>query len=260
MIAPGFAEFEGQMWMWLMAMIRPSAAMVVAPIFGAANIPIQVRIVLAFMIGMVATNSVNIDLPTETAISLGNSLFVLGEVITGLAIGFALQLGYSSVLIAGETISNAMGLGFASMSDPQTGQSTPVIGQFLTIFATLLLLAIDGHLLLVATIVKSYAALPPGFAMMGPDMLYSMVQFGGTLFSMGLLIALPVGGALILVQLMMGFLARTAPALNLFAVGIPVTITVGLVALAVTAPIIADAVIQALGMGLDQAALVAGGA
>ena len=232
----------------------------VAPIFGAANIPIQVRIVLAFMIGMVATNSMSFELPTETAISLGNSLFVMGEVITGLAIGFALQLGYSSVLIAGETISNAMGLGFASMSDPQTGQSTPVIGQFLTIFATLLLLAIDGHLLLVATIVKSYAALPPGFAMMGPDMLYSMVQFGGTLFSMGLLIALPVGGALILVQLMMGFLARTAPALNLFAVGIPVTITVGLVALAVTAPIIADAVIQALGMGLDQAALVAGGA
>ncbi|WP_339827528.1 flagellar biosynthetic protein FliR [uncultured Parasphingorhabdus sp.] len=259
MIAPGFAEVEGQMWMWLMAMIRPSAAMVVAPIFGAGNIPIQVRIVLAFMIGMVATNSVAFELPMETAISLSNILFVLGEVITGLAIGFALQLGYSSVLIAGETISNAMGLGFASMSDPQTGQSTPVIGQFLTIFATLLLLAIDGHLLLVATIVKSYAALPPGFAMMDTGMFYSMVQFGGTLFSMGLLIALPVGGALILVQLMMGFLARTAPALNLFAVGIPVTITVGLVALAVTAPIIADAVIQALGMGLDQAALVAGG-
>ena len=245
--------------MWLMAMIRPSAAMVVAPIFGAANVPVQVRILLAFMIGMVATNSVSFDLPTETAITLGNSLFVMGEVITGLAIGFALQLGYSSVLIAGETISNAMGLGFASMSDPQTGQSTPVIGQFLTIFATLLLLAIDGHLMLIAIIVKSYAALPPGFAMMGPEMLYGMVQFGGTLFSMGLLIALPVGGALILVQMMMGFLARTAPALNLFAVGIPVTITFGLVALAATAPILADTVIQALGMGLDQATLVAGG-
>lgn len=259
MIAPGFAEFEGQMWMWLLAMIRPGAALMAAPIFGSANIPIQIRIMLAFMIGMVATNNVSFDVPTETAITMGNTMFVLGEVLTGLAIGFALQLGYSSVVIAGETISNAMGLGFASMSDPQTGQSTPVIGQFLTIFATLLLLAIDGHLLLIATIVKSYAALPPGFAMMGPDVLYSMVQFGGTLFSMGLLIALPVGGALILIQLTMGFLARTAPALNLFAVGIPVTITAGLVLLAVTAPIIADAVILTLGMGLDQAALVAGG-
>ena len=187
------------MWIWLMAMIRPSAAMVVAPIFGAANVPVQIRIILAFMIGMVATNTVGFELPADTAISVGNILFVMGEVVTGLAIGFALQLGYSSVLIAGETISNAMGLGFASMSDPQTGQSTPVIGQFLTIFATLLLLAIDGHLLLIATIVKSYVALPPGFAMMDRNILYSMVQFGGTLFSMGLLIALPVGGALILI-------------------------------------------------------------
>jgi len=129
MIAPGFAEVEGQIWIWMLAMIRPSAAMVVAPIVGAANVPIQIRVILAFMIGMVATNSASFDLPGDTAISISNSMFVIGEVLAGVAIGFALQLGYSSVLIAGETISNAMGLGFASMSDPQTGQSTPVIGQ-----------------------------------------------------------------------------------------------------------------------------------
>jgi len=259
MIAPGFADFEGQVWIWMLAMIRPSAAMVVAPIFGAANVPVQIRVMLAFMIGMVATNSASFDLPGDTAISLGNSMFVIGEVLAGVAIGFALQLGYSSVLIAGETISNAMGLGFASMADPQTGQSTPVIGQFLTLFATLLLLAIDGHLMLLATIVESYTALPPGYAMLGPEVLYGIVKFGGTLFSMGVLIALPVGGALILMQFVMGFLARTAPAMNLFAVGIPVTISGGLIALAVTAPIMADTVIQSLGMGLDHAARIAGG-
>lgn len=260
MIAPGFADVESQLWIWIMAMIRPSAAMIVAPFFGASNVPVQVRIILAFMIGMVATNSATFDLPADTAISLDNMLFVAGEVLAGAAIGFSLQLGYAAVLIAGETISNAMGLGFASMSDPQTGQSTPVIGQFLTIFATLLLLAIDGHLLLLATIVKSYSALPPGFALLGPELLFGMVQFGGTLFSMGLLIALPVGGALILVQFIMGFLARTAPAMNLFAVGIPVTITVGLVALAITAPIMAETIMQSIGLGLDHATKMAGGA
>lgn len=259
MIAPGFADVEAQMWLWMMAMIRPGAAMVVTPIFGAANVPIQVRIILAFMIGMVATNSASFDLPTDTAISLSNMIFVLGEVLVGVAIGFSLQLGYSSVVIAGETISNAMGLGFASMSDPQTGQSTPVIGQFLTILATLLLLAIDGHLMLLAVIVKSYSALPPGYAFLGAELAWGIVQFGGTLFSMGLLIALPVGGALILIQLIMGFLARTAPAMNLFAVGIPVTISAGLVLLAITAPIMADTVIRSLTMGLEQATLIAGG-
>ena len=259
MIAPGFADVESQIWMWMMAMIRPGAAMVVTPVFGAANVPVQIRIILAFMIGLVATNTVSFDLPSDTAISLSNTIFVLGEVLVGVAIGFALQLGFSSVLIAGETISNAMGLGFASMADPQTGQSTPVIGQFLMILATLLLLAIDGHLMLLATIVQSYSALPPGYAFLGPELLMGMVEFGGTLFAMGLLIALPVGGALILIQFIMGFLARTAPALNLFAVGIPVTITAGLVALAVTAPIIADTIVRSLGMGLSQAALVGGG-
>ena len=198
MIAPGFADVEAQIWMWLMAMIRPGAAMVVAPVFGAANVPLQVRIILAFMIGLVATNSATFALPTDTAISVSNLIFVMGEVLVGLAMGFSLQIGYASVLIAGATISNAMGLGFASMSDPQTGQSTPVIGQFLTILATLLLLAIDGHLMLIATIVKSYSALPPGYAFLGPELFMGIVQFGGTLFSMGLLIALPVGGALIL--------------------------------------------------------------
>jgi len=259
MIIPGFADVESQIWMWMMAMIRPGAAMVVTPVFGAANVPIQIRIILAFMIGMVATNSASFDLPMDTAISLGNIIFVMGEVLVGVAIGFSLQLGYSSVVIAGEAISNAMGLGFASMADPQTGQSTPVIGQFLTIMATLLLLAIDGHLLLLATIVQSYSALPPGYAFLGPELLWGIVKFGGTLFSMGLLIALPVGGSLILIQFVMGFLARTAPALNLFAVGIPVTITGGLIALAITAPIMADTIIQSLGMGLNHAAMIAEG-
>ncbi|GAB5480911.1 MAG: flagellar biosynthetic protein FliR [Parasphingorhabdus sp.] len=259
MILAGFADVESQIWMWMMAMIRPGAAMVVTPVFGAANVPVQIRIILAFMIGMVATNSVSFDLPTDSAITLNNMIFVMGEVLLGLAIGFALQLGFASVLIAGETISNAMGLGFASMADPQTGQSTPVIGQFLMIVATLLLLAIDGHLMLIAAIVESYSALPPGFAFLGPELLLGMVKFGGTLFSMGLLIALPVGGALILIQFVMGFLARTAPALNLFAVGIPVTITAGLVMLAITAPIMADTIVQSLGMGLNQAVFIAGG-
>lgn len=259
MIAPGFADVESQIWIWMMAMIRPGAAMMVTPVFGAANVPIQIRIILAFLIGMVATNSASFDLPADSAITLNNTIFVMGEVLLGLAIGFALQLGYASVMIAGEMISNSMGLGFASMADPQTGQSTPVIGQFLTIFATLLLLAIDGHLMLLATIVESYSALPPGYAFLGPELLFGIVKFGGNLFTMGLLIALPVGGALILTQFVMGFLARAAPALNLFAVGIPVTITAGLVALAVTAPIMADTIIQSLGLGLDQAAMLAGG-
>jgi flagellar biosynthetic protein FliR len=148
-------------------------------------------------------------------------MLVGGEVMAGVAIGFAVQIGFSAALLAGETISNAMGLGFAGMVDPQTGQQNPMLGQFLTILATFLFLAIGGHLALAATIVESYRALPPGDAWLSAGSINGLVLFGGVLFAAGLSIALPVGFALILVQLVMGMLARSAPQLNLFSVGLP---------------------------------------
>lgn len=258
MIAPGFAGVEAQLWLWIMAMIRPGAAMVAAPVFGATAVPVQVRVILALMIGIAATNSTPIPLPMDAVVSLDGILFIMAEVLAGIAIGFALQLGYAAAFVAGETISNAMGLGFASMNDPQTGASTPVIGQFLSIVAVLLLLAMDGHLLLIAIIVKSYQAMPPG-AFLSADAIMGLVEFGSTLFAMGLVIALPVGAALILIQLIMAMLARSAPSLNLFAVGLPVTLIAGIVLLAVSAPIMADGVVQAMNMGLEQAETIAGG-
>jgi len=259
MIAPGLVGVEEQLWIWIMAMIRPGAAMMIAPVFGATSVPIQMRIILSLMIGIAATNSSSIPLPLDDVVTFAGITFLIAEVLAGLAMGFALQVGYAAAFVAGETISNAMGLGFASMNDPQSGASTPVIGQFLSVLAVLLLLAMDGHLLLIAIIVKSYDALPPGAAFMSAEAIKGLVDFGGTLFAMGLVIALPVGSALILIQIVMAMLARSAPALNIFAVGFPVAILSGLVLMAIAAPVMADAVMQAMQMGLDQSDRLASG-
>lgn len=259
MIAANFVGVEEQLWIWLFAMIRPGAMMLVAPIFAAAAIPLQLRLILSLAVGMAGVSNGVIAMPVDSIVSLNGFLFVAGEVLVGLAIGFALQIGYSAAFVAGEVISNAMGLGFASMADPQTGQSTPVVGTFLSILATLLLLAMDGHLMLIAIIIKSYAALPPGDAFLSAGTIMGLVEFGGTLFAMGLVIAIPVGSALILTQIVMAMLARSAPSLNLFAVGLPVALLGGLVLLAVSAPVMAKSVMAALEAGLDQSAIVAGG-
>jgi flagellar biosynthetic protein FliR len=145
------------------------------------------------------------------------------------------------------------------MNDPMTGASTPVIGQFLSIIAVLLLLAMDGHLMLIAIIVQSYVSLPPGNAFLSPDVIFNLVKFGGTLFAMGLVIALPVGAALILVQVVMAMLARSAPQLNLFSVGIPVAVLAGILLLALAAPILADGVMRGIEAGLEQSEVMAGG-
>ncbi|MCW2336203.1 flagellar biosynthetic protein FliR [Sphingobium sp. B2D3A] len=258
MIAPAFAGLEAQLWLWMLAMIRPGAALLAAPIFGAAAVPVQLRIILSLAIGIAALNSAPFALPEQGLASIAGIALVAAEVIAGLSLGFALQIGYSAAFIAGETIANAMGLGFASMVDPLSGQPTPVVGRFLSIIATFLLLAMDGHLLLIQYVVMSYKALPPG-NLMPASAFESIAQFGGTMFASGVIIALPVTFTLILVQLVMGMLARTAPSLNLFAVGLPATLLAGLVLLAIAAPVMGEAISDALRQGLDMSRLLAGG-
>jgi flagellar biosynthesis protein FliR len=258
-IAPGFAGVEAQLWLLLIAMIRPGAALIAAPVFGAAVVPLQVRIILSLAIGMAALNTVHITLPPGGVASIAGVALVGGEVLAGLALGFAVQLGYSAAYIAGEVISNAMGLGMATMVDPVSGTSTPVLGQLLSIVSTFLFLAMNGHLLLIRYVIASYTALPPGGGMMPASAFEAIVRFGGTMFAAGVTIALPVAFTLILVQIVMGVLARTAPQLNLFAVGLPATLLAGLILLAIGAPVIGEGIADSLNNGLDLAKSLAGG-
>lgn len=259
MIPTAFADVEAQLWLWLVAMVRPGAAFLAAPVFGAAFVPVQLRLIVALAIGIPALSVTDFALPSDGLASIEGFLLVAGEVMAGLAIGFAVQIGFSAALIAGEVIGNTMGLGFAAMMDPATGQQNPALSQFLAILATFLFLAIGGHLALAATIVESYRALPPGDAWMTAESVRGLVFFGGVLFAAGLSIALPVGFALVLVQLVMGMLARSAPALNLFAVGFPATLLAGLVLLAIAAPVMGEGIVGAIQAGLEQSRRLAMG-
>jgi flagellar biosynthesis protein FliR len=259
MMPQGFAGLETQLWVWLIAMIRPGAAFAAAPIFGAAAVPVQLRLVVALAIGIPALSVAPITLPEGGIATISGVLLVANEVLIGLALGFAVQIGFSAALVAGETIGNTMGLGFAAMLDPQTGSFSPALAQFLSILATFLFLAVGGHLALAATVVESYRALPPGEAWLANDSLKGLVFFGGTLFAAGLSIALPVGFALILVQLVMAMLARSAPALNLFAVGLPAALMAGIVLLAMAAPVMGEGIIGAIQLGLEESRRLAGG-
>jgi len=192
-------------------------------------------------------------------ISMPGFVLIAGELLVGLALGFSVQIGFAAASIAGETIGNVMGLGFAGMVDPMSGASTPALGQFLTILATFLFLALGGHLILASIVVDSYHTLPPGQAWIGPQAAHRIVLFGGDLFAAGLAIALPVGFSLVLVQIVMGVLSRSAPAMNLFAVGLPATLMSGLILLAIAAPAMGDGITAAMLRGLDLARDIAHG-
>jgi flagellar biosynthetic protein FliR len=242
----------------MLAMIRPGAALMAAPIFGATAIPVQVRVILALAVGVPAGTAWHFNGTMDSILSLGGIVLIMGEVVLGLAMGFALQIGFAVALIAGEAIGNAMGIGFASMADPASGHSSTAIGQFLNLLAGVLFLASGGHLALIEIVTDSYRTLPPGVSWLSAEAMMGLVNFGGLMFAAGATVALPVVSVLILVQIAMAVVTRSAPALNLFAVGIPVTILAGLALLAIAVPVLAYAIEHALDLGLDQARLVAG--
>ncbi len=239
MLGLGLPTVEPALWTLLFVMVRVSAAFVAAPVFGAMQVPVQVRVLLAGAIAVLAMQSRGIE-PPLSVFSLTTFLMVAQEALVGLALGFVVQIAFAAPLIAGEAISGAMGLSFASAVDPQNGAGTPAVGQFMSVVMTLLFLALDGHLILTDLVCRSYDALPPGDAWLGPDRLKAIAMFGSYAFLAGLLLALPVGFTLLSLNLIVGMLSRSAPALNLFAVGLPASLVAGLVALAIAFPAMGD--------------------
>lgn len=259
MFPPAFAGLEATLWILLVAAIRPGAAFFAAPVFGLAAVPMQVRLVIAVAVGMAGYNAVPFTLPPDGITSFAGIALATGEVMAGLALGFAVQIGFSAAMLAGEIIGNAMGLGFAAMMNPASGSSTPALATLLSLIATFLFLSIGGHLTLASIVVDSYRTLPVGGPALGNDSIHGLVLFGGDMLAIGLSIALPVGFALILVQIVMGILGRSAPAMNLFAVGLPATLLAGLVLLAIAAPSMGDGITKAIARGLEEARAIASG-
>lgn len=259
MVPAEIPNVEAMLQLWMLGMIRPGAAFIAAPVFGAANVPVQLRLVIALAVGVPAVAASGMALPPEGIVSVPGFLMIVGEVVIGLAIGFVLQMGLAAALLAGETISNTMGLGFASMVDPLSGTSSSVVGQFLSMLATALFLAADGHLLLIQIIVDSYNALPPGNAFPSFSAIGGLLRFASLMFAAGLTIALPVGFVLVLVQMIMGVIGRSAPAMNLFAVGLPATLLAGVILLGIATPAMAEAIARFLSDALDMARVLAAG-
>ena len=231
-------SIEPQLWALVFVMIRIGAAFIVAPVFGAVAIPLTVRVTLSGAIGVLVLTAHPVVPPLQI-FAVTTILAAAAEALVGLAIGFVLQIAFSAPMIASELIGGSMGIGFASSIDPQNGKSSPALGQFLSIMLTLLFLSVDGHLVLIDLLVKSYDVMPPG-TWMAPGRLRDIAFFGSYAFLAGLLLALPVGFLLLCLNLVVGMLSRAAPALNLFAIGLPASLAVGVVALAIAFPAMGD--------------------
>lgn len=232
--------------------VRMSALFLAAPILGASTFPVRARILLAlgatFLIAPAIPAVAQVDVLSVAGLLLG-----LQQVVIGLAMGFIVQLVFAAAVIAGQSLAMTMGLGFAMSVDPQNGVQVPVLSQLYVILATLIFLAVDGHLMLIGALANSFTLLPVALHAFRDTFALDIALLGSQMFVSALLIALPALTAVLLINLAFGVITRAAPQLNIFAVGFPVTIFAGFVFILLTMPSVFSLFLQMFESGLTEA-------
>ena len=250
-----------QLDLWMAGFLFPLARIMgliaTAPILSNRAIPARIR--MGF--GAAMTLALIPALPPSGLIvgSWPGLLALLQQMLIGLALGFSMRVVFTAIDLAGELIGLQMGLGFAMFYDPDNAAQSPVISEFLGLLAMLIFLSINGHLMLLAVIGNSFEWWPVGADLFPANGWMAIARWGSTIFSAGVMLALPVIAALLVVNIALAVLTRAAPTLNLFAIGFPVTLIAGFVMLLLSMPFFAPALQQLFDYGLRTVAQLAMG-
>lgn len=213
---------------FLLVFARFTGVFFLTPVLGSRNIPMHIKIGLALFMAFAVfpflkvPGSLNLDNSFLYAIS------VMKELLVGLLVGYVGLMFFSAILIAGQVIDMQMGFGLVNVIDPLSQAQVPVMGQLKYLIATLIFLMVNGHHWFVVAVAKSFDIIPMGGLSITPRLSNVLLVAFGEVFLMAVKIALPVVGTLLLVDLALGILARTMPQMNVFIVGFPLKIAVGL--------------------------------
>jgi flagellar biosynthetic protein FliR len=233
------AQIQGQVASFIWPLLRISAMFVAVPLFSLRAVPARVRLILSVAMTFVVMPLLPV-FPAADMFSYEGIRVAIAQVMIGLSSGFIVQLVFAAVVFAGQGVALSMGLGFASMVDPQNGQQVPVVAQLYVITSTLIFLGLDGHLLLIKMLLDSFTSLPIGIDGITKTNIWALIAWSSRMFAGGLLLAMPVIVSLLLVNISFGVATRAAPQLNIFSVGFPVTLMLGIVLIWLTLPDVLD--------------------
>jgi flagellar biosynthetic protein FliR len=222
---------DAQISTWVASFILPlfrvTAVLMTMPVFGTTLLPARVRLYFALAITVVIVPGLP-PMPEVHALDLSALLLIAEQVIIGALFGMSLQLFFQVFVIAGQIVAIQMGMAFASMVDPANGVNVAVIGQFLTMLVTLLFLAINGHLVVFEVLTESFTTLPVGSGLL-VNHFWDLAGRLSWVLGAALLLVLPAITALLVVNIAFGVMTRAAPQLNIFSIGFPLTLVLGLV-------------------------------
>jgi flagellar biosynthetic protein FliR len=229
----------------LFASLRAGAALALMPALGGQLIPVRVRVGLAGAIAaLVLDGPVRPAIPADI-LSLAGLAAIAGELLIGAVAALALHAGFAAAMVAGDWLAQSMGLGFATSIDPAT-PGAPVLASLFAILMWALFLGAGSHLVFLDMLVRSYTAMPSAGVLFEPARLSEIAGWGGYAIASGLIAAMPLGVALLLVNLAIGVAARSAPQLNLFSIGFPLLLLMGLAGLPLALPGLADSLSGAM--------------
>lgn len=232
---------EAQLLAWITPLLWPFlralALFTAMPVLGTRTVPMRVRIGLAAFVSLAAQPM----LPPIAVVPLDAPpalLVAAQQVVTGLVMGFAVRLVFAAVEFGGELIGLQMGLNFAAFFDPMSASTATATSRFFGTTIAWLFVVGNGHLVVILALAHSFTAIP-----VAPEplsWLYGVQpqQWGAQVFSGGLAVALPLVVMMLLVNLVLGVISRVAPQINVFSIGFPVTLSVGLLGMLVTLPML----------------------
>ena len=212
---------------WL-PFVRIGSFMLAAPVVGAQLVPARIRLILALLVTLLIFPNLP-PLPAMELVSVGAFILIGQQILIGIAMGLVLQVLLQMFVVGGQIIAMKMGLGFASMVDPSNGVQVTVVSQFHLMLATLLFLSMNGHLAMLEVLNESFVVLPLMGGFLAAESLLGLASFGAWMFAGAMLMALPAVSALFIINSAIAVVTRAAPQLNIFAVGFPFMLLMGLI-------------------------------
>ncbi|MDB5933868.1 MAG: fliR [Massilia sp.] len=239
---------------WIAALLWPLTRILglitAAPLFGNAAVPVSMKVTLGVLLAAIIAPAIP-ALPAADPMSMAGLLILLQEMLIGLAMGFAMRIVFAAIEMAGEVSSLTMGLGFATFFDPMSSGRSSAVSQFLALIATMVFLAANAHLVLLQALAESFITMPVSATPMSAGAPLELARWGARIFSAGLQLSLPIVAALLITQVALGILTRAAPQLNIFGVGFPVTLGVGLLVISLSLPYLGTPIQNLLNQGIE---------
>ncbi len=226
-------------------MVRIGSLFAAMPVFGNKQLSVKVKALLSLVIALIIAPT--LQTPPVVDVFSGEAVVImLNQIVIGIVMGFSLHMVLGSLAIAGEIVGYSMKLGMAKMADPINGVQVPIVAMLYLTLAMLIILAMDIHLVLLQLLIDSFKAFPVAVDGVSVDTFWNLVAWGTRMYEIGLVMALPILGALLLLDVAQGFMQRAAQQFQIFAVGFPITVLGGMILIWVTLPAVMDNFVLAM--------------